>query len=56
MVADQMISRVENLQNNNFIHRDMKPDNFLMGIKQKAGVLYMIDFGLSKRFKDPKNG
>ena len=43
------------LQNNNFIHRDMKPDNFLMGVKQKAGVLYMIDFGLSKRFKDPKN-
>ena len=54
MIADQMISRVENLQNNNFIHRDMKPDNFLMGVKGKASVLYMIDFGLSKRYRDPK--
>lgn len=34
----------------------MKPDNFLMGVKQKAGILYMIDFGLSKRYRDPKSG
>ena len=49
-----MIQRLEFLHNNHFIHRDMKPDNFLMGLKQKQGVLYMIDFGLSKRYKDPK--
>jgi serine/threonine protein kinase len=51
-----MITRIEFMQNNNFIHRDMKPDNFLMGLKQKAAVCYVIDFGLSKRFKDPKTG
>jgi len=33
----------------------MKPDNFLMGLKSKAHVCYVIDFGLSKRFKDPKS-
>ena len=27
-----MISRVEYVHNKNFIHRDIKPDNFLMGI------------------------
>lgn len=32
MVADQMIGRVEYLHTKNFIHRDIKPDNFLMGI------------------------
>ena len=34
MLADQMIGRAEYLHNKNFIHRDIKPDNFLMGIGQ----------------------
>lgn len=32
MLADQMISRIEYIHVKNFIHRDIKPDNFLMGI------------------------
>jgi len=32
MLADQMISRIEYMQNQNFLHRDMKPDNFLVGV------------------------
>ncbi len=34
----------------------MKPDNFLVGINKKQHLLYMIDFGLAKRFRDPKTG
>lgn len=56
MLADQMISRLEYMHTNNFLHRDMKPDNFLMGNGNKRGVCYMIDFGLSKRYKDAKTG
>jgi serine/threonine protein kinase len=51
-----MISRIEYMHQNNFLHRDIKPDNFLMGIQSKASQVHMIDFGLSKRFKDPKTG
>lgn len=56
MIADQMITRLEFLHNNHFIHRDMKPDNFLIGATKKANLVYMIDFGLAKRYRDPKSG
>ena len=44
------------MHSKNYIHRDIKPDNFLMGINKKKGQVYIIDFGLGKRFKDPKSG
>lgn len=51
-----MVQRLEYLHNNHFIHRDMKPDNFLVGVGKKEYMLYMIDFGLAKRYRDPKTG
>jgi len=52
MLADQMISRVEYVHNKNFIHRDIKPDNFLMGIGRHCNKLFIIDFGLAKKYRD----
>jgi casein kinase 1 len=54
MLADQMISRIEYVHCKNFIHRDIKPDNFLIGLGKKANWVYIIDFGLAKRFRDPR--
>lgn len=45
-----MISRVEFVHSKNFLHRDIKPDNFLMGLGKRASMLFLIDFGLAKRF------
>eukprot|EP00929_Paragymnodinium_shiwhaense_P079522 TRINITY_DN41413_c0_g1_i1.p1 TRINITY_DN41413_c0_g1~~TRINITY_DN41413_c0_g1_i1.p1 ORF type:complete len:333 (+),score=39.68 TRINITY_DN41413_c0_g1_i1:46-1044(+) len=53
MLADQMITRVEFLHTKHFIHRDIKPDNFLLGVGDNADMLHIIDFGLSKRYRDP---
>ena len=52
MLADQMISRVEYVHNKSFIHRDIKPDNFLMGIGRHCNKLFIIDFGLAKKYRD----
>jgi len=54
MLADQMISRIEWVHNKNFIHRDIKPDNFLMGIGRHCNKVFMVDFGLAKKYRDSR--
>jgi casein kinase 1 len=54
MLADQMIARIEYVHSKNFLHRDIKPDNFIIGLAQKAHQVYVIDFGLSKKYRDSK--
>ena len=34
----------------------MKPENFLVGLNKKSNLVYLIDFGLAKRFRDPISG
>lgn len=56
MVGDHMIQRLEKVHEKCFLHRDIKPDNFLMGLGSNQHLVYMIDFGLAKRYKDPRTG
>ena len=56
MIGIQMLTRIEYIHEKGFIHRDIKPENFVIGLNEKSNIVHIIDFGLSKRYKDKNTG
>ncbi|KAI0346171.1 kinase-like protein [Trametopsis cervina] len=56
MAAKQMITRVQSVHDKSLIYRDIKPDNFLIGVpgSKTANLIHIIDFGMAKYYRDPK--
>lgn len=46
-----MLHRIRHLHLRGFIHRDVKPENFLMGLSHNEITCYLIDFGLARRYR-----
>ena len=51
-LAYQMIQILEHIHKKFFLHRDVKPDNFIMGIGPNNKFLYMIDLGFAQAYRD----
>ena len=54
-IGYQMVQRIEYVHSKGYIHRDIKPGNFLIGKNLDCKKIYIIDFGLSKRYIDKNN-
>ena len=49
-IGIQILELLQLIHSKGFIHRDIKPDNFLFGLNQSSGTIYIIDFGFCKTY------
>jgi serine/threonine protein kinase len=56
MLVEQTLSQVQFVHSRNIVHRDIKPDNFLVGLGNRASIVHIIDFGLSRCYRDSRTG
>ena len=49
-IGNQILTLLKSLHEHGFIHRDIKPDNFLLGLGNKSKQIHLIDFGFCKPY------
>ena len=55
LIGIQILDRLEFIHSKDLIYRDIKPENFLIGIDD-PNVIYIVDFGLCKKYRSSKTG
>lgn len=55
LIGEQVVNRLEYLHSKGIVHCDIKPENFMFGVGLRIHHLYLIDFGLSKRYYDHRH-
>ena len=55
LIGIQILERLEWIHSKDIVYRDVKPENFLIGIND-PNVIYVVDFGLCKKFRSSKTG
>lgn len=53
-IAMQLVARLQLMHNRGLLHRDIQLGNCVVGLPPNEKTIYMIDFGFSKRYIDPK--
>lgn len=52
LITFEAIERIKYFHDHHYIHCDIKPQNFLVGKGDKENTIFLIDYGLSKRYRD----
>jgi serine/threonine protein kinase len=50
MIADQVLERLETFHTEGLLHRDLKPQNLLLGCGTQGNVVYLVDFGIADEY------
>ena len=53
-IAYQLLTIFEFMHNCDIIHRDIKPANVAIGREEKSKYIYLLDFGLSKKYRSSR--
>jgi len=53
-LGEQLLRVIQSMHDLGYLHRDIKPSNFAMGLGQKKRIVFVIDFGLSRRYLLPE--
>lgn len=52
-ISLDLLKRLQDIHESCYIHRDIKPSNIMTGKNKSKKLLYLIDFGLAKKYRDP---
>jgi len=54
LLASKILNILQSIHEKDVIHRDIKPENILIGIEERSEDFFLIDYGISKCYRDPK--
>ena len=55
LIGIQTLERIEHIHSKGYLHGDIKPENFVIGIDDQR-IIYVIVFGLSKKYRSDRTG
>ena len=49
---DQLIDRIKWIHEKKFVYNDISPENFLVGLSEKADKIFVVDFDSCSKYTD----
>ncbi|KAI0245389.1 kinase-like domain-containing protein [Lactifluus subvellereus] len=54
LIAKYLLSCLQDIHSHHYIHCDIKPSNILSGFGDHTHQIYLVDFGVAQKFRDPR--